>query len=64
MKTEQILSELTIRVRERFNLSSREAVAAVCMSRLGNEIHAFGNPRNLSIDELSDELFREIAHAE
>ncbi|MDE6415999.1 MAG: hypothetical protein K2K68_03105 [Duncaniella sp.] len=64
MKTEKILSELAIRVGKRFHLDSREAIAAVCMSRIGNELSAGGNSRNLSIDELSEKLFREISLAE
>ncbi|MDE6485357.1 MAG: hypothetical protein K2L14_08190 [Duncaniella sp.] len=64
MKTEKILSELTIRVRQHFRLDNREAIAAVCMSRIGNELSARGNVKNLSIDELSEELFQEIALAE
>ncbi len=64
MKTEKILSELVIRVKNHFNLTSRDAIAAVCRSPLGNDIHEYGNKDNLTIDELAEIMFRQIANAE
>ncbi len=61
---EKILSELLIRVKEHFNLSAGDALASVAESHLANELSEKGNIRNLSIDELSSQLFLEIARGE
>lgn len=61
---EKILSELLIRVKEHFNLSGGDALASVAESHLANELSEKGNVKNLTIDELSQKLFLEIARGE
>lgn len=61
-KTEDILSELGVRVAEKFNLNTLEAVAAVVNSKIGIEIAA-GVLEAMTIDEMSRRLFDEISMA-
>ncbi len=63
MSTEDILSQLAILAARCFNLSTREAVAVVARSKIGNDIYMEGNPGGLSLDELSRRLFDEITMA-
>lgn len=61
-KIEDILSELGVRVAEKFNLNTLEAVAAVVNSKIGIEIAA-GVLEAMTIDEMSRRLFDEISMA-
>ncbi len=62
IKIEDILSELGVRVAEKFSLNTQEAVAAVVNSKIGNEIAA-GVLGNMTIDDMSERLFYEISMA-
>lgn len=61
---DKILTELLVRVKEHFNLSSSDALASVAESPLANELSKKGNIWKMSIDELSQRLFLEIARGE
>lgn len=61
---ENILSVLVLRVIEHFGLNGEDALAAVAQSSLANELSQKGNIHNLSVDQLSEKLFLEIANGE
>lgn len=61
---EEILSELTDRVTVKFNLDMQDALAAVAQSRIADRLVREGNREDLSVDELAEILYNEIATAE
>lgn len=61
---EKILSELVSKVAKHFNLDPQDALAAVAQSGLANELSHSGNVRNLSFDQLCEEIYDEIANGE
>lgn len=61
---DKILSELVLKVARHFNLPPQEAVAVVAQSKLANELSSNGNIANKSLDQLSSELYEEIAKAQ
>lgn len=63
-KTEEIISELVMRVATYFKLDAMEALSAVASSRLANKLSREGNQQNLTIDELSERIYAEISRAE
>lgn len=64
MSIDKLLEMLMINVQDHFNLSGEDALAAVAQSKLANELAECGNVHNLTIEELSEKLYREIAMAE
>ncbi|MDE6436529.1 MAG: hypothetical protein K2K69_03360 [Muribaculaceae bacterium] len=63
-KIENILSDLVIKTAEHFQLAPQDALAAVAQSGLADELSRNGNVRNLSIEQLCQELYAEISRAE
>lgn len=61
---EKILSMLVVNVSEHFGFNTQEALAAVAQSKIANELSDNGNKADLSIDQLSQKLYNEIAMAE
>ncbi len=64
MPIEKLLGELVVNVAEHFNLSGEDALAAVALSKLANELAEHGNVQNLTLEELSEQLYKEISMAE
>ncbi|MDE5970133.1 MAG: hypothetical protein K2K27_03375 [Muribaculaceae bacterium] len=64
LSIEKILSELVFRVAKQFNLDLQDALGVVAQSKLANELANNSQPINKSIDELSNNLYKEIASAE
>lgn len=60
-KIENILVEMVNRASERFNLGFEDALAAVCHSKVANDLASNGNLRHRSIDALCSELFDAIS---
>lgn len=58
---EDLLFEFVVKASERFNLNYEDALAAVCHSKVANDLAAFGKPENRSNEELCKELFEEIS---
>lgn len=42
----------------------QEALAAVAQSKIANELSDYGNKDNLSVDQISQKLYNEIAMVE
>ena len=61
---DQLLSELVFKVAEHFNLDNQEALEAVALSKLANELTENGNCCKLTLNELSEQLYAEIAKGE
>ncbi len=59
---ETLLTNLVIRVARHFNLDQIDAIAAVAQSRVANDLSENGNPDNLTIDQLCDKVYGEIAN--
>lgn len=53
-----------INVEKHFNIRGEDALAAVAQSKLANELAEYGNKDGLTLEELSEKLYREIAMAE
>ena len=64
MPIEKLLEALMFNVQEHFNLSGEDALAAVALSKVANELAEYGNVHNLTLEELSGKLYKEIAMAE
>ena len=60
---EKILSELVIKTAKHFNIDPQDALAAVTQSNLANELCHKGNVNNLTIEQLCEMLYKEIAMA-
>lgn len=58
---ENLLTEFVLRASERFNLSFEDALAAVCQTKVANELVKSGRPENKSDDDLYRELLHEIS---
>ncbi|MDE6669057.1 MAG: hypothetical protein K2K26_05190 [Muribaculaceae bacterium] len=61
---EKLLAELVFKVADHFNLDAQEALAVVAQSKLANELSRNGNCYNLTLNQLSEKLYDEIAKAE
>ncbi len=64
MPIDKLLGELVVNVAEHFNLSGEDALAAVALSKLANELAEHGNVHNLTLEELSEQLYKEISRPE
>ncbi|MDE5794897.1 MAG: hypothetical protein K2I08_09270 [Muribaculaceae bacterium] len=62
-KIEQILSTLVERVANYFHMDLQDALEAVATSKLANKLSKEGNKDNLSIEEMSDLIYKEISLA-
>lgn len=60
-KVENLLSEFVIRAAERFDLSFEDALAAVCRSKVANDIVATNHDDNRCTEDLCSDLFEEIS---
>jgi hypothetical protein len=56
----KLLSRLTTYIAMELHLSTMEAVGAVCMSKVANELSAGKIAKGTSFDELSERLFKEV----
>ena len=61
--TEKILSELVLRIENHFNLDPMDALEAVALSKIGNRIAQGEYDHRLTLDQLAEELYREVATA-
>ncbi len=64
MSTEKLLIALMINVEKHFNIRGEDALAAVAQSKLANDLAEYGNKDGLTLEELSEKLYKEIAMAE
>ena len=59
-----ITDKLEIYIANKLHLSTMEAVGAVCMSKVANELAGGKIPEETSFDELSERLFKEVTMAQ
>ena len=64
LEIEKLLSRLTTYIANKLHLSTMEAVGAVCMSKVANELAGGKIPEETSFDELSERLFKEVTMAQ
>lgn len=64
LEIERLLSRLTTYIANKLHLSTIEAVGAVCMSKVANELAGEKTPEETSFDELSERLFKEVTMAQ
>ena len=60
LEIERLLSRLTTYIANKLNLSTMEAVGAVCMSKVANELSGGNIAKGTSFEELSERLFKEV----
>lgn len=59
---ENILTDFVNKTSEHFHLDFEEALAIVSQSKVANDLVAFGNSDNRSVEDLCAELFDEISN--
>lgn len=65
ISVEKLLCELVFKVAEHFGINSQDALAAVALSKIANDLSSGnGNVSKLSMDQICEMLYREIANAE
>ncbi len=61
LSIEDILCELVIRVQNHFRCEPIVALAAVAKSKLANKLNTQGNGSQLSLDQLANQLYSDLA---